>query len=369
MKAKARKLDCCLQLATIQKELLPVCTRALIEVILFRDELVSLTDASSEDEVSLIMDTSLIHSFPSESLVLSSTWRAIEVDEGAEAIDAVGYISFLSESLCTDVVYLSTFRSDLILVPDDDVDSVFSHIVERLKERERLIAAAQKSQIAIDESDYVSSSDDGGAYSYSSSDSSSTLSRDRVPHFSDEDMLGCANRRSAAASSSAATTWSSSSRVSLTLAKLRANLSLARAARAHMKQLTFSLLSVLFRSDQVSKSRFFSFTAVGDELTMILDPHALALFADERAAGTLAVHARTWNALQVGHGSDGGSEGAAPTVSTVSAILASAKIQVYYFSTSNSDFILLPSDILNDGMQALVESSINFIVDDGDATN
>jgi hypothetical protein len=123
---------------TVNRELLDFCIKALLKLSLFSDEgyvyknlrsncssstFVCFTD--TEEEVSLILDEQSLHYFKETVgsnvpiLVLSDCWRAIEVDEGAQIIDATGIVATLSAPLTEagiGMLYLSAYECDLILV-------------------------------------------------------------------------------------------------------------------------------------------------------------------------------------------------------------------------------------------------------------
>jgi len=76
----------------------------------------------TEDEISLIADEDTLARFPSDALVLSPDHlRAIQVYEGAQAINMTGYVSLLSGGITQEginVIYLSTYNTDLLLVDE-----------------------------------------------------------------------------------------------------------------------------------------------------------------------------------------------------------------------------------------------------------
>lgn len=79
------------------------------------------TISRANDEFSLITDSSVAPSLPDDAaVVLSRDYGAIQVVEGESALSAVGVISSITRGLSSAIeglIYLSTFSTDLILVP------------------------------------------------------------------------------------------------------------------------------------------------------------------------------------------------------------------------------------------------------------
>jgi len=141
--------------------------------------------------------------------------------------------------------------------------------------------------------------------------------------------------------------------------------------RKHLESITHPLLRVLLFGRQSSienqqqtrvdnESFFFSITLRSDEITLIMDQRALDVFEDY-AKNYFEMNKRTWNVLQVTEGSLGNQ--GAPIVCPLSEILAENNIDIYYLSTFNYDFILMPNDKSETAIQCLKASKSIEITD------
>jgi len=94
--------------------------RETLELALFSDRFFCCTQA--DGEISLMLDEISIKKFSGDILVeLSERWKAIQIYEGAEAINETGWVQRLSQPLAKegiDMLYLSTYHTDLILVEE-----------------------------------------------------------------------------------------------------------------------------------------------------------------------------------------------------------------------------------------------------------
>jgi len=97
--------------------------------------------------------------------------------------------------------------------------------------------------------------------------------------------------------------------------------------------LTHTLLKVLFFTK--SSERFISFTETPEEISLILDDETVKLFP----TGTIKISEEPWRGIQI-------SVGAAPfetgIVSSIAAPLGRANINIFYFTTASTDYILVP---------------------------
>ncbi|ELR17878.1 GATSlike protein 1, putative [Acanthamoeba castellanii str. Neff] len=118
------------------------------------------------------------------------------------------------------------------------------------------------------------------------------------------------------------------------LSPLPKHLSLACMATSSIPSCTHQLLKAF-----LSKTPFFSFTVSGDELSLILDDELMADFPED----VLAVHSSQWKSVQVDFGSLGFTD--MGVVSLLADILAQEGISIYYLSTFSTDFILVEQTI------------------------
>lgn len=76
----------------------------------------------------------------------STVWRALEIFEGADAIDMPGIVSALSAPLAhanIQMLFISSHKTDLILVPADSVDSAFKMVKSNLQKVQNALKAGQ----------------------------------------------------------------------------------------------------------------------------------------------------------------------------------------------------------------------------------
>ena len=124
---------------------------------------------------------------------------------------------------------------------------------------------------------------------------------------------------------------------------------LASVSRADLPSVAFQLLRILLRS---SADRFFSFSSVNAEITLVLQPADAECLQQAQAPG-LTVLPTVWSVLQLDAGA---SAGATQTVTSVSRILAEHLIGIFYLSTFNFDFIFVPTSKAHKAINALLDS-------------
>lgn len=240
----------------------------------------------TEEEISLIIDEDTVAAFPPDTLVLSPDHlRAIQVYEGAHAINMTGYVSLLSGGITQEginVIYFSTFNTDLLLVDEAKLDRALTLLKKTLADFNS--GAKQKPT--------PPTRGESGRHPVSPPGSSVS-----------KQML---------------------------LSPLPKHLSLACMATSSIPSCTHQLLKAF-----LSKTPFFSFTVSGDELSLILDDELMADFPED----VLAVHSSQWKSVQVDFGSLGFTD--MGVVSLLADILAQEGISIYYLSTFSTDFILV----------------------------
>jgi len=96
--------------------------REILELALFSDRFLCFTEVCGE--ISLMLDEKSIQKFSGDVLVeLTERWKAIQIYEGAEAINQTGWVQKLSQPLAKegiDMLYLSSYHTDLILVEEQN---------------------------------------------------------------------------------------------------------------------------------------------------------------------------------------------------------------------------------------------------------
>jgi len=127
----------------------------------------------------------------------------------------------------------------------------------------------------------------------------------------------------------------------LALATLKTSAELTSCTHALLRQLFFSK----------SETRFFSFLSPTSKSSFILEHNCLDTFPRD----SLIVHRDCWRAILVS-----GEVSSSPTVNVFSSVLASANVSIYYLSTYNADFILVPERSLEDAIQCL-QNKLNVV--------
>jgi len=108
----------------------------------------------------------------------------------------------------------------------------------------------------------------------------------------------------------------------------------------------YNLLQQFFFSERDS-SGFFSFTSSSTEVSIIVDKTSLSNFPPD----LLEIHPNTWRAIQVlGEGLQGFVNN---HVSIFSRILAEDHVAIYYVSTFNNDFIFVSNDKITTAINSL----------------
>ena len=307
---------------------------SLLELIFYGDEeaVCSYTETPEEDDVSLFIDEKSLEAYFPEALSTSGqSYRAVRVYEGAEALNMCGYINLLSASLTRqgiEVVYLSTFNTDLLLVADEFLGQAHAHVSASL----RSIAVLRPRSPAIP-----------------------GISEGPASSGGSEQLLLAATAAAAAGERQGA---------DLSLSRISSRLRLVSLAREALPQAAFHLLRVFLRNQE---SRFFSYTCVRGEITMVLEQEdlaslwALSLSAPPALGPLLTVHQTVWSSLQLNAGASGVGKN---TVSHVSKVLAENLIDIFYLSTFNFDFIFTPTSKTDHAIKALLDSDSTIIYQD-----
>lgn len=232
-------------------------------------------------------------------------WRAIEIFEGPQALDETGLISRFSEPLARqhlDLIYVSTYNTDLILVEEGNV--------------ERAVTSLQ--QVAI-------------GHPRSSSPGPQQLGPEAIPKFASQDDVEALQ---------------DDSTDTHILEKLSSDMHLVNFAASQVPALTHTLLQLfLFPREE---ARFFSYTAYGGQVTMILDSVDFASLQPQ--ISTITHHEDLWNVIHI----QASAEGIDSSVLNYAArILAQNHISIYYLSTLNDDYLLVPQESSNAALDCL----------------
>jgi len=299
-------------LASVSKDQLDICIKVILKLAFFWNEtrkdgpsseapFFSYTDTA--DEISFILDEKSLAEFEnsiggSNPLIIGpGCWKAIQVYEGADALSQTGYIATLSEPLKhsdIEMIYLSTYNTDLILVKERSFEEAFSLLNKTINNHE--------------EKETTHSRTLSSPKSWAEVVKSGTIFVTILP-----EILAIATYR---------------------------NVNLIEIS-------TQALLRQFFFPPR--ENRFFSFTASPAETTMILEQNQLASFPKD----VLEVHSARWKALQVAEGLSGSAG-----INLLANALAVANISIYYLSTFNSDFILVPEHKAEEAMLCLNQLDI-----------
>lgn len=298
----------------IQKSDLNQALRQLLELMLFgdADSICSYTETPQSEAcedpddtvVSLFIDEVSLKKFDPEVVLQGESYRAIHVFEGPEALSQCGYIFHLSNVLVQngiEVVYLSTFNTDLLLVSEEDVERAHTYVVSSLCTLE-----ATSAQFARDaEEQFLLTLDE------------SVSQRSTTPSFSA--MAGA----------------------DLHFSRGPDRLHLVSLSREGLEKHAFHLFKLLLAEPQ--PTRFFSFTSVQGEITIVVNEKDFQLLHTKEGEllSGLVAHETSWSLLQLNAGATGGVT--QNTVSLVSKILALHMIDIYYLSTVSFDFIFTPT--------------------------
>lgn len=237
-------------------------------------------------------------------------WRAIEIFEGPQALDQTGYIARFSAPLArhrVDLIYLSTYHTDLILVMEEDL--------ERAKTSLQSVA-------------------------HSSGKSSPTRGFEAVnpPKFVMADNIESLQGDDTDAH---------------ILAQLTSPLHLVNFSSDVLPSLSHSLLKTFLLPE--STDRFFSYTCYGGQVTLIIDDKELESLRPQLQ--NLNHHEHLWNALHLQASPEGIDSS---VVNHAANVLAQSNIPIYYLSTLNDDFILVPqksAPLALQSLQGLSDSS------------
>eukprot|EP01096_Ripella_sp_DP13-Kostka_P006247 TRINITY_DN2230_c0_g1_i2.p1 TRINITY_DN2230_c0_g1~~TRINITY_DN2230_c0_g1_i2.p1 ORF type:complete len:290 (+),score=102.78 TRINITY_DN2230_c0_g1_i2:106-975(+) len=252
-------------------------------------------------------------------------WSAISVYEGPEAISAAGYVRALSRPLMKegiDMMYYSTFTHDLILVDNEEYDRAQRCLLSRI----------HSSSVR----DFVSSS----SLSPSSSPSpSQSPRREKEGEREGGKTRGGYGERDH----------------SMILTPFPSPLSIVTFLSRDLPLFASPLVDLFINADE-REGKFFSFTRLEDEISLVID-HSLfmSLFPSGEEEGRMTRHPKMWRCVQIDVGAGGFTPGL-PLVGMISDILGSNGVTIYYLSTFENDFVLVPQDQTSTAIDLLVQS-------------
>lgn len=250
--------------------------------------------------------------FPQGSYATSNQeWIAIEIYEGSEAINEIGYIRKYSEPLARhklNIIYLSTFDTDIILVEEKNKQIALDCLIEAIKE-EKCTNSSNKTIPTPPQSERKLPQ---------------FLSADKMMYeLEHEDSVGLTP-----------------------LPNALAILSLSRRTfTSHMH-----LFLNLFLFEDSIDQRFFSLTSYHEQNSIVLDREYLNMITSQISSDCIKANEFSWNAIHVQEIPEGISS---DVVSFASDILADNGVSIYYLSTMNDDYILVPTDLLENAVISL----------------
>jgi hypothetical protein len=257
----------------------------------------------------------------------SQQWRAIEIFEGPQALDQTGYIARFSEPLArhrVDLIYVSTYNTDLILVMEDSA--------------ERALTSLQ--QVAhVDPANSIITASSGGQTS--APNSSSYRGSNKLPKFVLQDDVDA---------------MQGDSPDTHVLGHLENRLNLVHFSSSQVSSLSHALLKIfLFPSHH---DRFFSYTSYGGQVTLIVDDSEMDTLRPHLEAVTH--HEHLWNAIHIQASPEGIDSG---VVNYAANVLAANAVSIYYLSTLNDDYILVPEQsttLALESLQGLTSPGIQY---------
>lgn len=296
----------------------------------------------AECDLSSVRDDGLFNGTPISHV-------AIEVMMGSAAIDMTGLIASLSAPLAelddVPLLYVSTYNTDVILVPEERLDETIAMLRSRFSPKSS--GPPHPSPVAVDAAAVAAAGDSAAP--------SPPVPPPSVPPVSSAGAG--ASAVDASTSSPAAVPARASTPVWATailegegglgayvgLTATRQPLHLCNMPKQNRDKCLYALLRALF----FGNSSFCSFVETDADISLILDGPALALFEPD----LLTVHGQTWTALRVYKGAV--PFGESKLVSLIALALADAEVPLYYCSTAVLDFVLVESGSATRAMKCL----------------
>lgn len=254
-----------------------------------------------------------MHHFPPESYISSNEeWRAIEIYEGSDAINQVGHIKKYSEPLARNkmnIIYLSTYDTDLILIEEHDCDKAMTCLKEVIKKEEVRKNGVKPIENRTEER--------------------------KLPQF--------------LSSNKAMSELEHSVEDSVGLTPLTYSLAILGCSSATWTQYMHTF-SKLFLTHETQDQRFLSITFYDFQFSIVLDHEFLLTLTESIPEGEIKANEFSWNPIHVQEIPEGVSS---DVVSFASDILAENNVSIYYLSTMNDDYILVPTDLLHNAVTSL----------------
>jgi len=346
-----------------------------------------------------VIERSLLSVLPANSLVLCpGVWRAIEIYEGASIIDEIGIVCGLSCPLAEagfEMIYLSTYHTDLILVKEEKVKEAFECLqktmlllTKRLAKDKQKHTHKQENRKHSHDHNHIHIYGTNGQQTTNSHDDNLNLNPNPQPsskpllivkkqtnkpvtiHHSsspngmiheEDTFLPLSVSPSLSTSpplfpSPSSLPPAGTEPAKIHISALQNKLIIAHFPKSQLPQCAFAILKIVL--DQ-RRTNFFSYTCAGNDVSVIVDQENVSAFPE----GVLSVNGSTWQALRVALG-HGGLESVG-LVAPLSRQLAQAKISIYYLSTFNTDLTLVLDkesqralDVLANNPEVLVDRSL-----------
>lgn len=126
-----------------------------------------------------------------------------------------------------------------------------------------------------------------------------------------------------------------------TLVPLKSQLKLCAFKKDNLPKAAFPILSLFLRKGK-EQEKFFSFTEIGDEISLVVDEAAFSLLGKELQ---IDVNENLWIPLMV--------QGEGSLVGSIAKELADQQISLYYLGTYNSDYCLTKRADVNSAISCL----------------
>ncbi|KAF9915088.1 GATS protein-like 3, partial [Lobosporangium transversale] len=173
--------SCRLHITSMEQSLMGMLAIRLLESIFFDSRMERFFSFTQTDTtMSIIMDDATMSLFPEHTLnTHAGDWRLIAIGDGPLGFDECGVVSEYSRPLSENGIglfYMSTFRSDYIMVNDHDFERAVSHLHKIAKEISPPVMDSQQDEEEGEENNQAMMthfSSDSDSVSVSDSDSSS----------------------------------------------------------------------------------------------------------------------------------------------------------------------------------------------------
>ena len=310
-----------IRIAQLSVELMTSASRDLLHAVLFTPpapeggRFINLTVQASArlPDISLAMDERTMEACSCEDVFpfAPDVWRVISVHEGEEAIDLVGLVNAIATPIYEagiEMLYISSFASDSILVPSADLGRALD-LIEEVLERGQ---STTEGESTTDELDAV---------------------------------IRASRRRTDGQGNGPA--------VHVTVLPPTVQMRFLSIRPEDVPSYCGALVPLLLMI--ASGSRVFTLTWTDAELSLLLDPAGFELVSGMDGP-TVQQNSTKWAVLMVQPAQHTGPVGA--EVVPCSRALADTSIPILYSSSFNENYILVPSELTATAVKGLDESSV-----------